>query len=60
MKRYIVLFACFVLMCFASSAQGQDAKEKSDTKAADKPASLTSNAEAQRSARYKVCSGAGV
>lgn len=47
MKRNIVLFACLSLMCFASSALGQDAKEKGDTKAAEKPASLSPNGDAQ-------------
>jgi thioredoxin-related protein len=43
MKRSIVLFACLALLCVASSALGQDAKEKDETKGAEKPASLSPN-----------------
>jgi thioredoxin-related protein len=41
MKRSIVVIACLALMGLASSASGQGAKEKKETKAAEQPASLS-------------------
>jgi thiol-disulfide isomerase/thioredoxin len=47
MKRSIVLFAGLALLCFAPGAFAQDARTKSETKAAEKPASLSAGGDAQ-------------
>lgn len=47
MKRSIVIIACLAVLCFATSAFGQDAKGKSQTKAAERPAGLTVTADAK-------------